>query len=46
MQQSYFEQGQGAKGIEFSDLVVIQQDMKNIFRKIQRQDTQFKHAVE
>jgi hypothetical protein len=48
MQQSYFDQGgkKADKNTEFSGLLVIQKDMKDIFRKLIRQDIKFKNSLQ
>lgn len=49
MQQSYFEKPDASKtdrNTEFSGLLVIQKDMKDIFRKLMRQEIRFKHHLQ
>ena len=47
MQQSYFDQsGKQDKNTEFSGLLVIQKDMKDIFRKLIRMDAKFKISLQ
>ena len=46
MQNRFGEPQKQDKSTEFSGLLVIQKDMKDIFRKLQRQDIKFKNQLQ